>query len=137
MRRCLGEPDETEVVFSEGDASCWYYESLKLDIIFLRSDYTHCGANDSVQRVNNLGTRHPGTNLWDTTIIGLTEKEVFALFQERGYSSFVLCDDEAPSGYKAYTMDTIGVTLDFKEGLLRRISVRRSKIQDTTERAGE
>ena len=70
----LGGPDESEFMDAETrDVAIWYYERLRLQIIFEKLD---CGQHCATQ----FTTSYPSATLWGLNVVGRTEDEVLTLF---------------------------------------------------------
>jgi hypothetical protein len=120
VRGRLGQPDETEIVDPATQSTkLLYYSELRLQIIFQSPDGNPPTVPKEVKSIVQLATSHPASILWGTKIIGRTEDEILRLFGEHGYAGFIdTRDTDDASRYKSLRMESIRVTLGFRNGLL-------------------
>lgn len=116
----LGPPDETEILDPDTKSTeLWYYCNLRLQIIFQSPDWDSPAGTKAIKRIVQLSTSHPASTLWGTKVIGRTKDEMLRLFAEHGYVGFIDSkDSDDTSRYKSLRMESIRVTLDFRNGLL-------------------
>jgi hypothetical protein len=120
VEQYLGLPNETEIVDPATESTVmWYYRKLKLQIIFQRPDWPSAAPTKEPKRIVQLVTTHPAATLWGTKIVGRTKDQVLDLFGERGHVNFIDSTDPRDTlGYKSIRMESIRVTLDFRDNLL-------------------
>jgi hypothetical protein len=114
VENILGCPDEVEVIDDELMA-VWYYKRFKIQIGFF--EYRKLPL-----RVVSFLTGSPSSTLWGTRIIGMGKPELLRLFAEHDCIGFSNCENElAERGYETLRLEKSHVTLDFYNGILKRM----------------
>jgi hypothetical protein len=122
VEQLLGRPTEVEIMHPDKSVVGWYYNDHRLRIAFQKQRYRlPGGACDDFLRVMLLVTSHPDATLCGIKIIGQPENSVMKLLEESGYTGFHRKDAPAPPRYTDFHSDNLSVTLDFRDGLLRRV----------------
>jgi len=120
VENILGHPDETELIDPEtGMSADWHYRLLKLHVGFF-DDPTDVRRHGLQVASFLIGSQ--SATLWGIRVVGLGKLEILRLFDEHGYLGFtVRADHPVVRGYETLRLDKSHITLDFHNGILRRM----------------